>query len=188
MAQRNQRQAFLEEVEEQASLFALGALPADDAARFKQRLQSGCPYCTSEVQECDRAVKALALSVAEVPPPAKARARLLESIGSSRPSGILEMGPGTLLRVGSTPWKPTPIPGVEVRNLHEEKTMLVRMAPRTWYPAHDHHESEHCLVLEGSISSDGLTAYAGDFTYMPAGSEHNPLYTETGCLLLIAYA
>jgi hypothetical protein len=188
MANSNQREEFMEEIEEQASLYALGALPADEAARFKQRLDSGCPYCTSEVRECDRAVKALALSVPQVTPPPEARTRLLDAVESgSHPAGVLTIGPGMLVRADSTPWQKTPIPGVEVRNLYKEKSMLVRMAPKTWYPAHDHSEGEHCLVLEGSISSDGVTAHAGDFTYMPAGSEHHPLYSETGCLLLIAY-
>ena len=66
--------------------------------------------------------------------------------------------------------------------------MLVRMAPKTYYPGHPHHTDEHCLVLEGTLAADGVTAYAGDFTFMPAGSKHSPLYSETGCLLLIAYA
>ena len=69
----------------------------------------------------------------------------------------------------------------------EGARQLVRMAPKTWIPAHDHGEAEQCLVLEGSVTSDGVTAFAGDFTYMPAGSSHHPLYSEDGCLLLIAY-
>jgi len=185
----NQREALMEEIEEQASLYALGALPTEEAARFEQRLKSGCPLCTHEVTECARAVKALALSVPQVAPPAESRARLMDAIAAgTQETGVLSMGPGMLVRAEGTPWKKTPIPGVEVRNLYKEKSMLVRMAPKTWYPAHDHSEGEQCLVLEGSISGDGMTAYAGDFTYMPAGSEHHPLYTETGCLLLIAYA
>jgi quercetin dioxygenase-like cupin family protein len=65
--------------------------------------------------------------------------------------------------------------------------MLVRMAPKTFLPRHDHPLGEQCLVLEGSIRSDDMVAEAGDFTFMPAGSTHPPLYSETGCLLLIAY-
>jgi anti-sigma factor ChrR (cupin superfamily) len=189
MADSNHRDALMEEIEEQASLYALGALPAEEAARFELRLQAGCPICTHEVRECDRAVKALALSAPEATPPASARDRLLDAIGDGkRPAGVVTMGPGTLVRADSTPWIQTPIPGVEIRNLYKEKAMLVRMAPKSWLAAHEHDKAEQCLVLEGSISSDGLTAYAGDFTYMPAGSEHHPLYSETGCLLLIAYA
>jgi anti-sigma factor ChrR (cupin superfamily) len=62
------------------------------------------------------------------------------------------------------------------------------MQPNTWLPAHDHKHAEQCLVLEGSISTEGVTAYAGDYTYMPAGSVHSALYSETGALFLIAYS
>lgn len=192
MAESKDRKALMEEIEEQASLYALGALSTEDAARFEHRLQSGCQLCATEVSECERALRALAMSVPEVAPPPHVKARLLESLGVKPPAemfeGVLTMGPGKLVRANGTAWAQSPVPGVQLRPLHEDKTLLVRMAPKTTYPAHDHHAAEHCLVLEGSVSSDGLTAYAGDFTYMPAGSSHHPLYTETGCLLLIAYA
>ena len=64
---------------------------------------------------------------------------------------------------------------------------LAPEAPQTSLPAHPHGEAEQCLVLEGSITSDGVTANAGDFTYMPPGSSHHALFSQDGCLLLIAY-
>ncbi len=81
-----------------------------------------------------------------------------------------------------------PAPGVQYRQLNGPKTMLVRMAPKTWLPAHDHKFGEQCLVLEGSITSDGVTAYSGDYTYMPKGSAHSAIYSETGAVFLIAYS
>lgn len=177
--------AHVEEIEEQAALFALGALTPEDSARFEQRIAAGCSLCQAELRECEQTVMALPLSADEVAPRPGLRARLLASItGSERQS----MGEGTLVRANDTPWSPTPIPGVQTRPLFGKQTMLIRMAPKTWLPAHDHdHGAEQCLVLEGSVSSDGVTAYAGDFTYMPRGSSHHPLYSEDGCLLLIAY-
>jgi mannose-6-phosphate isomerase-like protein (cupin superfamily) len=181
--------ARIEEIEEQAALFALGALTPEDGARFEQRIAAGCSLCRAELRECEETVAALPLSAGEVAPPPALRARLLASVGASdRPAVKSAMGEGTIVRSNDTPWVPTPIPGVQTRPLFGKKTMLVRMAPRTWLPAHDHHQgAEQCLVLEGSVSSDGVTAYAGDFTYMPLGSSHHPLYSEDGCLLLIAY-
>ena len=93
---------------------------------------------------------------------------------------------GTIVRPGDTPWE-SPLPGVEIRRLLGTQTMLVRLAPGTYLPQHEHPHGEQCLVLEGSIRSDDAEAHAGDFTYMPAGSTHSTLYSETGCLLLIAY-
>jgi anti-sigma factor RsiW len=177
----------IEEIEEQAALYALGALPPEDAARFEHRLAGGCPLCGAELQRCRQTVTALPLSAAEVAPPPALRARLLERIAAESPRKPLTMGDGLLVRAGDTDWVTSPFPGVEFRHLYKKKTLLVRMAPRTSLPAHPHGEAEQCLVLEGSITSDGVTASAGDFTYMPAGSSHHPLYSHEGCLLLIAY-
>ena len=41
MADKN----HIQEIEEQAALFAIGALPADEAKQFEQRLAAGCPLC-----------------------------------------------------------------------------------------------------------------------------------------------
>ena len=93
-----------------------------------------------------------------------------------------------MIRANEVTWTPSPFPGVEMRLLHERKTMPVRMEPHARIPAHPHASAEQCLVLEGSVSINGLTAYAGDYTYMPAGSTHDDLYSESGALFLIAYS
>ena len=177
----------VEEVEAQAALYALGALPKEEAAVFEKRLKSGCPVCLSEAQACERVVEALPLAAPEAKPPASLRARLLEKIAGPAPAPQTRMGEGILVRANDTEWVRQPIPGVETRPLYGKKTFLVRMAPKSSLPAHPHGEAEQCLVLEGSITTDGVTAHAGDYTYMPAGSTHHPLYTDEGCLLLIAY-
>jgi len=171
------------EVEEQAALFALGALPAEEAAQFRSRLDAGCPLCRGLVRECEEVLTAMALSVPEAAPPTGLRARVLEGIGEKEPPPRV----AEIVRQGETPWVPAPSPGVEYRSLHGRRTMLVRMAPRTWYPEHRHAADEQCLVVEGSVTSEGMTVHAGDYVYMPKGSLHAPLYSETGCVLLIAY-
>ena len=180
-------QIHIEEIEAQAALYALGALTADETAHFKERVKSGCPLCQAELQECRRVAAVLAFAASEAAPPPSLRARLLDRIGVQPVGGTSSLGEGLLVRANDTDWKRLPVPGVETRSLYGQKTFLVRMAPKSSIPAHDHGEAEQCLVLEGSVSSDGVTAYAGDYTYMPAGSSHHPLYSEDGCLLLIAY-
>src|SRR5204863_7970378 len=165
-----------------AALFALGALTPEEGARFEQRIAAGCSLCRSELVECERTVTALPLSADEVAPPPGLRARLLASITASEPAPVKSaIGEGTIVRANDTPWVPSPIPGVQTRPLFGNRTMLVRMEPKTWLPADDHdHGAEQCLVPEGSVSSDGVTAYAGDFTYMPRGSSHQTLSWEVG--------
>jgi mannose-6-phosphate isomerase-like protein (cupin superfamily) len=177
----------LEEVEEQAWLLALGALPSEEEAHFRQRVTAGCPLCCSLLNDCEQTVAALPLLAPEVAPPPMLRTRLLEGIGVKAAPAERPALEWTLVRAGDTDWEPSPIPGVQYRRLHGRKTMLVRMAPHTVYPEHEHAWAEQCLVLEGSVRTEGEIAYAGDFTYMPKGSTHQPLHTETGCLLLIAY-
>ena len=182
-------QTHMEHVEEQAALFALGALTPEEHARFAQRVDSGCPVCQAELRQCEQTAAALTFSAAEVSPPPSLRARLLASIKPpEQPAAKPADTELTMVRKDDTPWKAMPFPGVETRPLLGKKTLLVRMQPKSSLPAHDHeHGAEQCLVLEGSISCDGTTAYAGDFTYMPRGSKHHALYSEDGCLLLIAY-
>jgi hypothetical protein len=179
-------QSHIEEVEEQAALFSIGALPPAEEQRFRQRLAAGCPLCQAEVDSCETAVAGLSLSAGEVAPPPGLRARLLASIGASGKTGAAI--PLTMVRANESSWKPTPFPGVEMRFLLERKTMLVRMAPQSTIPAHPHTLGEQCLVLEGSVTNNGITVRAGDFTYMPAGSSHDEVYSETGALFLITYA
>jgi anti-sigma factor ChrR (cupin superfamily) len=178
-------------IEEQAALLALGALSAVEAGQFHQRLASGCPVCQAAFAACEQAVAALPFAAGEVRPPASLRLRLMEWVSASQqeaPIKVPGLSAGILVRAADSPWQHAEAPGVQFRQLLGENTLLVRMAPKTWYPRHDHPLAEQCLVLEGSIESEGVTAHAGDFTYMPAGSSHAPLYTEDGCLLLIAYS
>jgi mannose-6-phosphate isomerase-like protein (cupin superfamily) len=178
------------QVEGEAALYALGALRPDEAEKFRQRLGAGCALCREMVEVCEHVVTMLPLSAPEVEPPPHLRTRLLERIGTDlpRPAAASPMGDGLLVRADDTEWMDAPAPGVRYRQLHGARTMLVRMEPDTWLPAHDHKLAEQCLVLEGSIRSDDVTAYAGDYTYMPAGSVHSALYSETGALFLITYS
>ena len=182
-------ETHIAEIEEQAALLALGALPPEEARQFQRRVAAGCPYCCALLQECERTVATLPLLAPEVAPPARLRARLMETIGAAQAPAPASHPPlaGTLVRGGDTPWEAAPIPGVQFRKLYGSKTMLVRMAPQTVYPGHEHQYAEQCLVLEGEVRSQGESASAGDFIYMPKGSTHQPMYTDTGCLLLIAY-
>ncbi len=178
----------LEELEEQAALFAVGALPAEEAGQFQQRVAAGCPVCQALLRESVVTIAALPQTVPEQEPPVDLRSRVVERITGAKPAApVPPVAAGTIVRAGDTPWEDSPVPGIQFRPLLGRTTMLVRMAPKTSFPGHEHAAAEQCLVLEGSVQSEGVVARAGDFTYMPRGSSHRPLYTDEGCLLLIAY-
>jgi hypothetical protein len=180
------RRSHIREIEGQAALYALGALAPEEAGRFRKRLED-CPLCRSAFEECRSTVAVLPLAAPEMAPRPELRQRLMERIGVTESASGPQEPSGTLVRPGDTPWEAASVPGVETRPLLGKKTMLVRMAPGTYLPQHEHRLGEQCLVLEGSIQSDDMVAHAGDFTFMPPGSTHSQLYSETGCLLLIAY-
>jgi carbon storage regulator len=78
--------------------------------------------------------------------------------------------------------------GVQIKILHQEPmvssmTCLVRMAPGSVVPVHDHAQEEHCLVLEGEASIGEHVLYAGDWHVALPGSTHHNFASRTGCLL-----
>lgn len=64
-------------------------------------------------------------------------------------------------------------------------TQLVRLAPGAKYPPHRHAGLEHCYVLEGDLVSDVHTIYAGDYEINSPHTDHLPVSSKNGCLLLI---
>src|SRR5215475_14283676 len=81
-------------------------------------------------------------------------------------------------------------PGVQIKILHQEPklssmTFLVRMAPGSVFPLHDHAQEEHCLVLDGEASMGEHILLTGDWHVAMPGSTHHNFSSRTGCLLLI---
>ena len=136
----------------------------------------------SSIPEMDELAVMAALVAPDAAPRPELRARLMKSIEATAKKPSI----GTIVRPSDTAWENL-VPGVDIRPLLGRKTMLVRMAAGARLPEHEHRYGEQCLVLEGSVRSDDVEAHAGDFTFMPAGSLHGQLYSETGCLLLITY-
>jgi anti-sigma factor ChrR (cupin superfamily) len=174
--------AFLDEDSKaQATLFALGALSSEETTTFEGHLES-CPACRREVAELRRLNEMLALVAEPVRAPAAVRRNLL----------AYTQGQGFyLLRRDEGPWRPAGPPGVDMRILFidheaERQTLLLRMAPGASFPCHRHDDGfEECLVLEGDVADGHAEMQAGDFVRYPADTEHGPLTTVRGNLLLI---
>jgi len=171
-----------------AALYVLGSLQPEKAGAFEQRLKSGCSLCCAQAEQYAAVAEHLSMSAAPLQPPPELRRRLLDRIQprGKTPEASEHM---TIVRGSDAPWVKMPFPGVEIRPLIGEKTLMVRMQPGAVFPQHDHPHAEQCYVLEGSITdSDGVTLHAGDFVVMSGGIQHDPLHSETGCTLFIAYA
>jgi len=95
-----------------------------------------------------------------------------------------------LVRSEESGWRPTGVPGIELRTLHVDRandraTILARMAPGASYPAHVHGGPEECYVLEGDLWEGERRMSAGDYERAPGGSRHEIQTTRGGCLLLL---
>jgi anti-sigma factor RsiW len=170
------------------ALYVLGTLPAEEARSVEQRLRSGCPFCSAQATHYSAVAEHLSVSAPIVQPSPQLRQRLLDRIKprDKAPETSEHM---RIVRGKDAPWVKMPIAGVEMRPLIGDKTFMLRMRAGTEFPKHDHPHAEQCYVLEGSITdSDGVTLHAGDFVVMSGGIQHDPLRSETGCTLFIAYA
>jgi anti-sigma factor ChrR (cupin superfamily) len=86
-------------------------------------------------------------------------------------------------------WQQSEPPGREVLPLydqdgHGESMRLVRLAPGTRVPEHDHPGGEEVYVMAGSLA-DGQGAYEqGTWLRFPHGSRHQP-FSDEGCTLYV---
>ena len=164
----------------QAALYALGALAPDEEAEYAAHLET-CALCRQEVAEHGRVADALALIAPAVAPSHNVKRDLL----------AVTQGQGFyLLRRDEGTWRNTGVPGVSMRILYvdrkaDRQTLLLRMAAGASFPCHRHDDFEDCLVLEGDVSDGHASMVAGDFVRYAPGTEHGPLTTVGGNLLLI---
>ena len=88
------------------------------------------------------------------------------------------------------PWIPSPQAGVERRLLDRiggevaRATSLVRYAPASAFPTHDHALGEEFLVLDGIFSDEHGDYPAGTYVRNPPRSRHSPR-TAPGCTILV---
>lgn len=63
-------------------------------------------------------------------------------------------------------------------------TSVVRYAPGSRFPAHDHPDGEEILVLEGTFSDEHGDRPAGTYLLNPEGFRHAP-FSREGCVLFV---
>ena len=94
-----------------------------------------------------------------------------------------------LVRAADAAWKSSAVPGVSVKVLRRDtatggSTSLVRFAPGTHFPAHNHPAGEEIFVLEGDFRVGRHRLNGGDYLYTPPNEKHDAS-TEGGCLVLV---
>ena len=88
------------------------------------------------------------------------------------------------------PWLPSPQAGIDRRLLDRvggevaRATSLVRYAPASRFPAHEHGFGEEFLVLDGVFSDEHGDYPKGTYVRNPPGSRHMPK-TGPGCVIFV---
>ena len=94
------------------------------------------------------------------------------------------------LKLEQQEWVASPQDGVKrmmLDRIGAEKaraTSLVRYAPESYFPHHEHPGGEEILVLEGTFSADDTHYPKGWYLRNPPGSGHKP-YSDEGALIFV---
>lgn len=185
-----------EQQQEQASLYALGALPDAEQAAFERELR-GNEELRQLVRELQRTADLVALSSPAQPLPPGLRDKVLLRIESSgdaesatkRTLPALIPGLSFLDAPGARDWKPLPIPGTYIKLLSLEKergyaVLMGKLDAGARYPAHTNAGPEDFYILTGDLVIGDRKLVAGDFHHADGGSQHEENYSVGGCTLL----
>jgi anti-sigma factor ChrR (cupin superfamily) len=101
-----------------------------------------------------------------------------------------DLSVGAVIHAARLDWVGSPTPGVERRMLFrigDEKaraTSIVRYAPGSRFPHHDHPGGEEFFVLEGTFQDDTGDFPAGSYIRNPPGTRHAP-GSQEGCTIFV---
>jgi len=185
-----------EQQEEQAGLYALGALTATEQRAFEAELR-GDPELRELVHRLQRTTGLLALVSPAVPLPRELRDKVLRRIETA--SATI---PPTTERLPSAfpglrfldadnreGWKQLPVRGAWIKLLSLERergyaVLLGKLEPGVRYPAHTNAGPEDFYILTGDLQVGERRLGPGDFHHADAGSQHGVNYSVEGCTLL----
>ncbi len=179
-------QHTLEQAQERAALFALGALDPEESREFARHLEEGCEICAAEVGSFAAVVDELALATEPAEPSDAARATVLARFATPE----IEKDGVRFVRVGLMPWQDGALPQVERKSLFVDPerrftTQLIRMAPGATLPSHRHAEAEEIYLIEGDLTVCGIPMRAGDYCRADTDSIHDGIHTVNGCVFLV---
>ncbi len=160
--------------------FAVGLLsPEERAAVLRARHNDS--RLDRRLDDAEAMFAPLAGAAGYIAPPPSLKARILDAVGGTR-NAYQHGEVGNVAVPGE--WFDL-FPGVEVKQLWSAGPSLVRCAPISVIPAHEHLQDEYIAVLSGDLTIDGGRLGAGDCLFSPRGSRHGDGTTRFGCMLLV---
>jgi quercetin dioxygenase-like cupin family protein len=188
-------QYLTDALRDNVTFYVLDMLGPEERQAVAEHLQTGCPPCIKELQNVERVVGLLGFNTPAVRPPSEVRLRLLAGLtpatSTGQPPSGLESG-FFCCRASEGHWQELS-PGVSMKTLFTDpttkrRTALVRMAPGTQLPRHQHLAVEELFVLAGDCHvAAGHVLLAGDYFRAEAGSVHETTFTEAGTTFLTLY-
>lgn len=184
-----------EQQQEQASLCAVGALPADERIAFEAELRSNTQL-RQLLLELQGTTELLTLSAAVVKPPTELRDKVLARIDALVSGQNASPLPPTALAglrfvdsAGARNWKPLPFPGAFIKLLSLERergyaVLMGKLEPGARFPAHVNAGPEDFYILTGDLAIGDRKLVAGDFHHADQGSQHAENCSVEGCMLL----
>jgi anti-sigma factor ChrR (cupin superfamily) len=182
-----------ERQQEQASLYVLGTMPAEEQRAFEARIKAD-PELRSLVMELQRTTVLLASARASSPLPTGLKAAVLAKI-AQQPQAVAStssrQAPGFQFHGAKDErgWKQLWLPGawIKLLSLEREKgyaVLMGRLEAGVRYPAHEHIGSEQLFIITGDLHIGDRTLGPGDFHHADAGTAHGVNFSEQGCTLL----
>lgn len=185
-----------EQQQEQASLYALGALNDAEQTAFESEMR-GNGELRQLVRELQRTTDLVALSspAQHLPPGLRDKVlQRIESVDASKQAAKKSLPPlipglSFMDAPGDRDWKPLPVPGTYIKLLSLEKergyaVLMGKLDPGARYPAHINAGPEDFYILTGDLVIGNRRLGAGDFHHADGGSQHEENYSVEGCTLL----
>lgn len=179
-----------EHQQEQASLYAVGALTAGEQLAFETELTAN-----AELRDLVRGLQKTITQVARATPaalPAALKEKVMQRIDAveaARRPASLPFGLKFLPGAAQSDWKPLPVPGTAIKLLSLERergyaVLLGKLEPGARYPAHVNSGPEDFYILTGDLVVGDRKLVAGDFHHADRGSRHEENYSVEGCTLI----
>jgi anti-sigma factor ChrR (cupin superfamily) len=170
----------------QVSLYALQALPPDEAAAVETHMAS-CSQCQLELETLRHVAESFAFWPTNVlRPAASLRARLARRIADESGGKPVALP----VRQWNEPAWEEVAPGIFCKLMATDRerhrvSMLVRLLPGVEYPPHTHAGLEELFLLDGELWIDDRKLYPGDYNRAEAGSGDKRVWSETGCTCVL---
>jgi anti-sigma factor ChrR (cupin superfamily) len=95
-----------------------------------------------------------------------------------------------VVRAAEGEWIESGMPGFQFKLLFQDQdtkkmTVLARIAAGGRMPPHRHQGTEECLIIEGSLWTDGVLLLAGDYIVTQDQTVHEDTWSPNGALALL---